>query len=44
MVENYGEEVQDRIIPKPIQSFEEAWGRYRKYPDEVRQFISTVLF
>ena len=32
MVENYGDEVQDRDIPKPITTFEEAWERYRKLP------------
>lgn len=32
MVENYGESVQDRIIPNPIRTFGEAYADYREFP------------
>lgn len=31
MVENYGENLQERPIPNPVITFEEAFKDYRKY-------------
>ena len=44
MVENYGENVQDRPIPKPVRTFDEAYGEYRKSLSYVEMFIPTVNF
>lgn len=30
MVENYGETVQDRAIPNPIRTFDEAYANFRE--------------
>lgn len=37
MVENYGESVQDRIIPNPIRTFGEAYADYPEIMDEINK-------
>lgn len=49
MVENYGETVQDRAIPNPIRTFDEAYANFREslpwaIVRTLRIFVLFVLF